>query len=243
MAPLFIDQQTDLELRSARFRFVFSWVREDAGQIRARSGQIQTIYYMCVFRMIKGSEESHTESQNGDVWVLYMLLQPLWWWGLCLWAMVYLTEEEKVLDGFMASTEVKLSLSAEKILLTEVGIPWGSSASHCCPLHPKSEMGSLQILNSSKKHEESPQTVLFQCGVRVGSPGSHVMDKQVTPDLCFSERVCKTYLFSSFKIVCVHVCDPGQSIDLELEAVLSFEPPDLSAGNWTLVFWKSNTCS
>lgn len=37
--------------------------------------------------------------------------------------MVYLTEEEKVLHGFMASTEVKLSLSAEKILLTEVGIP------------------------------------------------------------------------------------------------------------------------
>lgn len=216
MAPLFIDQQRDLELASARFRFVFSWVREEAGQIRARSGQIQTIYYIYVFRMIKGSGESHTESQKGDVRVLYMLLQLLWWWGLCLWAMIYLTEEEKVLDGFMASTEVELSLSAEKISLTEVRIPWGSSASHSCPLHPKSEMGSQQILNSSKKHKESLQMVLFQCGMRVGSPGSHVMDKQVTPDLCFSEKVCKTYLFSSFKIVCVHVCDPRQSLDLEL---------------------------
>lgn len=44
MAPFFIDQQRDLELASARFIFVFSWVREDAGQIRARSGQIHSTY-------------------------------------------------------------------------------------------------------------------------------------------------------------------------------------------------------
>lgn len=32
------------ELASARFIFVFSWVREDAGQVRARSGQIHATY-------------------------------------------------------------------------------------------------------------------------------------------------------------------------------------------------------
>lgn len=120
----------------------------DAGQIRARSGQIHSTYrFSGWLRALRKVTRSHGKGTCEYCTWFFSYSDG----GNCVSLSYDLSNRGGEGSRWMCSKYIGMSLSAQKTLLTEVGIPWGSSTSRSCPLHPKSEMGSLQILSRSKR--------------------------------------------------------------------------------------------